>query len=54
MGYKCALIVDDSRTAREVLRRVLEAHELRVETAESAEAALEYLALHRQRRDHGL
>lgn len=47
MGYKCALIVDDSRTAREVLRRVLEAHELRVETAESAEAALEYLALHR-------
>ncbi len=47
MGYKCALIVDDSRTAREVLRRVLEAHELRVETAESAEAALGYLAAHR-------
>lgn len=43
MGYKCALIVDDSRTAREVLRRMLEAHELRVETAGSAEAALEYL-----------
>ena len=47
MGYKCALIVDDSRTAREVLRRMLEAHELRVETAESAESALEYLASHR-------
>ncbi len=47
MGYKCALIVDDSRTAREVLRRMLEAHELRVETAESAEAALEYLSAHR-------
>ena len=47
MAYKCALIVDDSRTAREVLRRMLEAHELRVETAESAEAALEYLGSHR-------
>jgi CheY-like chemotaxis protein len=47
MGYKCALIVDDSRTAREVLRRMLEAHELRVETAESAEAALEYLGTQR-------
>ena len=47
MAYKCALIVDDSRTAREVLRRMLEAHELRVETAESAEAALEYLSSHR-------
>ena len=47
MAYKCALIVDVSRTAREVLRRMLEAHELRVETAESAEAALEYLGSHR-------
>jgi CheY-like chemotaxis protein len=47
MAYKCALIVDDSRTAREVLRRMLEAHELRVETAESAEAALEHLSSHR-------
>lgn len=41
------MIVDDSRTAREVLRRMLESHELRVETAESAEAALEFLAMHR-------
>jgi CheY-like chemotaxis protein len=47
MANKCALIVDDSRTAREVLRRMLEAHELRVETAESAEAALDYLSSHR-------
>lgn len=47
MGYKCALIVDDSRTAREALRRMLEAHELRVETTESAEAALTYLTAHR-------
>lgn len=47
MGHKCALIVDDSRTAREVLSRMLAAHDLRVETAESAEAALEFLASHR-------
>ncbi len=40
---KSALIVDDSRTAREFLRRMLEAYALRVATAESAEAALEYL-----------
>ena len=44
---KCALIVDDSRTSRAVLRRVLETHELDVDTAESAEAALEYLTEHR-------
>ncbi|MCL4722564.1 MAG: response regulator, partial [Gammaproteobacteria bacterium] len=47
MADRSALIVDDSRTAREVLRRMLESHELRVETAESAEAALEFLAMHR-------
>jgi CheY-like chemotaxis protein len=41
------LIVDDSRTAREALRRMLADHELHVETAESAEAALEFLAVHR-------
>jgi CheY-like chemotaxis protein len=41
------LIVDDSRTAREGLRRMLADHGLRVETAESAEAALEFLAAHR-------
>jgi CheY-like chemotaxis protein len=43
-GQKCALIVDDSRSAREVLRKLLATHQLRVETAESAEAALDYLS----------
>ncbi|MBL8201307.1 MAG: response regulator [Chromatiales bacterium] len=47
MAQRSALIVDDSRTAREGLRRMLADHELRVETAESAEAALEYLTAHR-------
>ena len=40
---KTALIVDDSRSARIVLKRVLETHDLNVDTAESAEDALEYL-----------
>ncbi|TDJ46403.1 MAG: response regulator [Gammaproteobacteria bacterium] len=40
---KCALIVDDSRTAREALGRVLRQHQLRVEMAESAEDALAQL-----------
>ena len=44
---KCALIVDDSRTARAVLRRILETHNIDVDTAESAEAALDYLAEYR-------
>lgn len=43
MAQKCALIVDDSRTARQTLGRVLEQHAMRVETAESAESALEHL-----------
>ena len=47
MTSKCALIVDDSRSARHVLQRMLEAHELDVATAESAEQALEYLTEHR-------
>ncbi|MEZ5565764.1 MAG: response regulator [Gammaproteobacteria bacterium] len=47
MAQKSALIVDDSRTAREALRRMLVDHELRVETAESAEAALQFLTAHR-------
>ncbi len=41
---KCALIVDDSRTAREALARVLKQHQIRVETAESAEDALDTLS----------
>jgi len=47
VAQKSALIVDDSRTAREALRRMLADHELHVETAESAEAALKFLAGHR-------
>ncbi len=44
---KTALIVDDSKSARVVLKRLLESHNLDVDTAESAEAALEYLIDHR-------
>lgn len=44
---KSALIVDDSNSARVVLKRMLEVHELDVDTAESAESALEYLNDHR-------
>ncbi len=44
---KCALIVDDSRTSRVVLQRILETHDLMVDHADSAESALEYLADHR-------
>ena len=47
MAEKCALIVDDSRSARVVLQKMLEAHELDVDTAESAEDALNYLSDHR-------
>ncbi len=44
---KTALIVDDSRSARIVLKKMLEKHELLVDTVESAEAALDYLGDHR-------
>jgi CheY-like chemotaxis protein len=44
MAHKSALIVDDSRTARRFLAQVLEQHDMRVETAESAEQALEFLS----------
>jgi CheY-like chemotaxis protein len=40
---KRALIVDDSRSARVILGRMLEQYGLAVDTAESAEQALEYL-----------
>lgn len=43
MTNKRALIVDDSRSARVILSRMLEAYDLQVDTAESAEQALEYL-----------
>jgi CheY-like chemotaxis protein len=44
---KRALIVDDSRSARVILSRMLEQHGLAVDTAESAEQALEYLRQNR-------
>ncbi len=47
MAIKRALVVDDSRSARLILRRLLEKHGLDVETAESAEQALEFLKQNR-------
>jgi CheY-like chemotaxis protein len=44
---KRALIVDDSRSARVILSRMLEQHGMTVDTAESAEQALEYLQRNR-------
>jgi CheY-like chemotaxis protein len=40
---KTALVVDDSKTARDVLRKILESHDLDVATVEYAEDAIEYL-----------
>lgn len=42
-----ALVVDDSRSARMILRKMLEKYDVDVATAESAEAAIDYL-LNRQ------
>ncbi|HVO45207.1 MAG TPA: response regulator [Steroidobacteraceae bacterium] len=47
MGAKRALIVDDSKSARLFLARILEKYEIDVDNAETAEAAIEYLAGHR-------
>jgi CheY-like chemotaxis protein len=47
MAAKKALIVDDSKSARAFLSRILEKYEVAVDTAESAEQALEYLGDHR-------
>ncbi|MBS0375861.1 MAG: response regulator [Proteobacteria bacterium] len=47
MTAKRALIVDDSKSARVVLSRLLEKHELTVDTTDSAESALAYLRDHR-------
>src|SRR6187401_2016454 len=44
MSSKRALVVDDSKSARAFLSRILERHEIEVDAAESAEAAIEYLA----------
>jgi CheY-like chemotaxis protein len=46
-GAKRALIVDDSKSARLFLARILEKYELDVDNAENAESAIEYLATHR-------
>jgi CheY-like chemotaxis protein len=44
---KRALIVDDSKSARLSLARILQKHAIEVDTAESAELAIEYLGTHR-------
>jgi CheY-like chemotaxis protein len=43
MSSKRALVVDDSKSARAFLSRILERHEIMVDAAESAEAAIDYL-----------
>jgi CheY-like chemotaxis protein len=47
MGAKRALIVDDSKSARLFLARVLEKYDIDVDSAESAEAAIDYLGSNR-------
>jgi CheY-like chemotaxis protein len=47
MGAKRALIVDDSKTARLFLARALEKYDIDVDSAESAEAAIQYLGSNR-------
>src|SRR4051812_42414593 len=47
MSAKRALVVDDSKSARLFLSRILERHEIAVDAAESAEQAIDYLSRHR-------
>ena len=47
MSAKRALIVDDSKSARLFLARILEKYDLDVDNAENAEAAIEYLTTRR-------
>ncbi len=47
LGAKRALIVDDSKSARVFLSRILEKYEIDVDSAENAEVAIEYLGTHR-------
>src|SRR4029077_17192987 len=47
MSAKRALIVDDSQSARLFLARVLQDYEIDVDSAESAEAAIDYLSSNR-------
>ena len=44
---KRALVVDDSRSARAFLSRILEKYAIQVDSAESAEQAIDYLGHHR-------
>jgi CheY-like chemotaxis protein len=46
-SQKSALVVDDSKLARYVLKEMLIAHDIKVETAESAEEALGILSAHK-------
>jgi len=48
MREKRALIVDDSKSARLFLSRILEKYEIQVDMAESAEQAIEYLTQQQQ------
>ncbi len=43
MEQRLALVVDDSKTARVTLKRMLEKYDIEVDTRESAEQALDYL-----------
>ncbi len=47
MSAKRALVVDDSKSARVVLSRMLEKYGIEVDTADSAESALDYLGRRR-------
>src|SRR5713101_4766549 len=43
MAHKRALVVDDSKSARVILSRMLEKYDIEVDMSESAEQAIEYL-----------
>src|SRR5271170_1470587 len=47
MTRKSALVVDDSKSARIILSRMLEKYDMEVDLAESAEQAIDYLTRHR-------
>src|SRR5271155_1408660 len=47
MAHKRALVVDDSKSARVILSRMLEKYDIEVDMAESAEQAIEYLKSNR-------
>src|SRR5271167_3655987 len=47
MARKRALVVDDSKSARVILSRMLEKYDIEVDMAESAEQAMDYLTRNR-------